>query len=540
MISRRSFGSAVALSALILAAGLRQPSPGQAAEEPRRGGTLNAIIQPEPVSLTAAVLAAAPTGIVGGNIFDGLVRYDLDLKPQPELATRWEVSPDGRTITFHLREGVTWHDGQPFTSADVAWSLENVWKPLNPRNPALFRNITRADTPDPHTVVFHLVEPSIALFGLLNGNGAQILPRHLYEGTNVLTNPYNLKPIGTGPFVFKEWVKGSHILLERNPHYWDAGKPYLDRIVFRVMPDGAARAAALEKGEIHYAPLSPIPLRDAERLAKLPTIRVGTAGYEWLTPWLYLDFNVQSEHFKDARVRRAVAHAIDRDALIKVVWFGFGKAAISPVSSSLKAFHNPDVPLYPFDPKRAEALLDEAGLKRGSDGVRFTIAHDYLPYGEDYRRTGEFVKAALKRVGVDVTLRGQDTAAFTRRVYGERDFDLSSSWSSAFPDPQLGVARLYNSEFVGRNVPWSNGSGFRNPEVDAIFKAAETELDAERRIAAWKRFQVIAQTELPTLPLVELKFFNVYSAKLRNAVTRGDQIFGPLTEAWLDEPAKSQ
>ena len=196
-------------------------------DRPRRGGTLNAIIQPEPVSLTAAVLAAAPTGIVGGNIFDGLVRYDLDLKPQPELATRWEVSPDGRTITFHLREGVTWHDGQPFTSADVAWSLENVWKPLNPRNPALFRNITRADTPDPHTVVFHLVEPSIALFGLLNGNGAQILPRHLYEGTNVLTNPYNLKPIGTGPFVFKEWVKGSHILLERNPHYWDAGKPYL-------------------------------------------------------------------------------------------------------------------------------------------------------------------------------------------------------------------------------------------------------------------------------------------------------------------------
>ena len=273
-------------SAAAIASALILSSP-VFAETPQSGGTLTAIIQPEPVILTAALNTAAPTGTVSGNIFDGLVDYDTSLKPKPALAESWETSADGLSIILHLRKGVLWHDGKPFTAADVKWTLENVWKTIHPRNQATFAKVKQVETPDDVTVILRLSEPSPAILSSLNSNGAQVLPKHLYEGTDVLNNPYNNKPVGTGPFVFKEWKKGEYILLERNANYWDKGKPYLDKVIYKVVPDAAARSAGFEKGEIQYGALSPVPLKDAERLAKLPNLKVETSGYEWLSPWLF-------------------------------------------------------------------------------------------------------------------------------------------------------------------------------------------------------------------------------------------------------------
>ncbi|MGY4307894.1 peptide/nickel transport system substrate-binding protein [Bradyrhizobium sp. USDA 4369] len=503
------------------------------AETPQRGGTLTAIIQPEPVILTSALNTAAPTGTVTGNIFDGLIDYDGDLKPIPALAERWETAPDGLTITFHLRKNVSWHDGKPFTAADVKWTLENVWKKLHPRNQATFAKVTAVDTPDDHTVILRLSEPSIAILSSVNSNGAQVLPKHLYEGTDILSNPYNNKPVGTGPFVFKEWSKGNYIVLERNPNYWDKGKPYLDRVIFKVIPDAGARSAAFEKGEVQYGVLSPVPLKEAERLGKLPNVRVHTQGYEWLSPWLFADFNVERPYLKDVRVRRALAHAIDRNAIANVVWLGFATPATSPVPSSVAQFHDKDVPKYDFDPKQAEALLDDAGFKRGADGVRFALDLDYLPYGDDYKRTGEYIKQALKRIGVEVNIRSQDTAAFTKRIYGDRDFDISITWFTALSDPQIGVTRAYWSGLIGKNVPWTNGSGYRNPEVDKLIADAQGEPDSKKRIEIFKTFQKIAMTDLPSLPLVELKFFTVEAASLKHPRPHGDQVFGSFRDYWI-------
>ncbi|MFG1420543.1 ABC transporter substrate-binding protein [Roseixanthobacter liquoris] len=532
VLSRRHFLAAT--SGAALAAAFGRPGPTLAAQAPQRGGTLSIILQPEPVTLTPATNVAQPTQLVAGNIFDGLVTYDFDLKPRPNLAERWEVAPDGLTITFHLRQGVTWHDGRPFTAADVKWSLENVWRTIHPRNKALFENVSSVETPDDRTVILRFAKPSLPIFSVINGVGAPILPKHLYEGTDILNNPYNNKPVGTGPFVFKEWKKGEYVLLERNPDYWDPGKPYLDKLVFRVIPDAAARAAAIEKGEIQYAPFNPVPFRDVERLAALPGLKVETRGYEWLSPVLYFDLNVDSPYLKDVRVRQAIAHAVDREALAKVVWFGYGKAAVSPVPSTLAAFHDPDVPKYPFDPKTAEALLDEAGFKRGPDGVRFAITHDFLPYGDDYRRTGEFLKQALKRVGIEVTIRSQDSAAFIKRIYADRDFDISSSYNAAFPDPQIGVVREYWSGWLGTKTPWTNGSGYRNAEVDLLIETAAVEGNPEARVTAFRKFQQIVQRDLPTLPLVELKFFTVHAAHLQGVVQQGDQVYSSLRDAWFD------
>ena len=537
-LSRRSLLAAVS-GAAVLAAVAAVPNPlapvraAEPAPVPVRGGTLSIILQPEPVTLTPVANVAQPTQLVAGNVFDGLVSYGFDLKPQPLLAESWEVAPDGLTITFRLRQGVRWHDGKPFTAADVKWSLENVWKTIHPRNKALFENVSAVETPDDHTVVLRFSKPSLPIFSVLNGVGAPILPKHLYDGTDILNNPYNNKPVGTGPFVFKEWKRGEYVLLERNPDYWQPGRPYLDRIIFRVIPDAAARAAAIEKGEVQYAPFNPVPFRDVERLAALPHLKVETRGYEWLSPVLYFDLNVENPALKDVRVRQAIAHAVDRDALARVVWFGYAKPAVSPVPSTLAAFHDPDVPKYPFDLKKAEALLDQAGFPRGADGTRFTLAHDYLPYGDDYRRTGEFLKQALKKVGIEVNIRAQDSAAFIKRVYADRDFDISSSYNAAFPDPQIGVVREYWSGWLGTKTPWTNGSGYRNAEVDRLIEHAAVEGNPQARAADFRAFQQIVQRDLPTLPLLELKFFTIHAANLNGAVQQGDQVYSSLREAWL-------
>ncbi|WER48950.1 ABC transporter substrate-binding protein [Cupriavidus sp. WKF15] len=517
----------------MLAAPANAAPAAPATEAPRAGGTLTTIIQPEPVILTSALNSAAPTGFFSANVFDGLIEYDNEFKLRPALAQSWDISKDSKTLTFHLRPNVKWHDGKPFTSADVKWTLENVWKKLHPRNQILFGKVTRVDTPDALTVVLHFSEPSLAVLSSLNSNGAQVLPKHLYEGTDILNNPYNNKPVGTGPFIFKEWSKGNYIVLERNPDYWDKGKPYLDKIVFKVIPDASARAAALEKGEVQYAPFNPVPLKDAQRLSQLPSLKLETRGYEWLSPWLFMDVNIDRPYFKDVRVRQALAHAIDLNALNKVVWFGFGKPAVSPVVSTLGQFFNPNVPKYPYDPARAEALLDAAGLKRGADGNRLKIQIDYLPYGDDYKRSAEYIKQALKRVGVDVTVRTQDTPTYTKRVYGDRDFDLAVVWFAGFADPLVGVTRAYRSDTVGKNIPWSNGSGYRGDEANRLIDQAQGSPSQAERVELFRKFQSVVQTDLPSIPLLELRFFTVQASNLRDTVSGVDQVYASLKRAWL-------
>lgn len=531
-----------AMSRRLLLAGLGAATLGipsrmalaQPAATPRRGGTLTAIVQPEPPILVSALNAGAPTGVVSTNIFDGLFTYDWDMSLKPCLAQSWTLAADGLSLTFRLRPGVKWHDGQDFTAEDVKFSLEEIWRKIHPRGRATFAAVEAVETPDPLTVTLRLRQPSPVILSALNAYEAQILPRHIYAGGDALANPANLKPVGTGPFRFREWVRGEHIILERNPDYWDEGKPYLDRIVFRIVPDAAARAALLETGQAQYAPYSPVPLSDVARLRALPGLAVETRGYEWISPWLFLEFNLRKPELQDRRVRQAIAHAINRDIIAKTVWHGFGKPAVSTVPSSLTRFHNPDVPKYPFDVRKAEALLDEAGFRRGADGMRFALSHDYLPYGDDYRRTGEYVRQALRRVGIDLTLRSQDTPSYLRRVFTDYEFDISSSWASSFSDPQIGVQRLFWSKAINKGTPWTNASGYSNPEMDQVIEAAQRAVDPAERARLFREMQALAATDLPNLPLIELHFFTVHAKTLRDVATGPDAAYSSLKHAWLE------
>lgn len=514
-------------SAIVLAATLLLGPTGamaQTKEVPAYGGTLSAIVHPEPPILSPLLNTATPIVLVATKINDGLVDYALDGSIKPQLAESWDFSKDGLTLTFKLRKGVTWHDGKPFTSADVKFSIEEGLLKYSSTGKRIFRTLSKVEAPDDRTVVLTLSEPTPVIYRNLNAQALWLLPKHLYEGSDIRSNPWNAKPIGTGPFVFKEYVRGSHIALDRNPNYWDQGKPYLDRVLFKIIPDAAGRAAAFETGAVQFGQQHPITFADAARLKASGKVVVDTRGYEFSPTWFWLEPNHKNEYLKHLKVRQAIAHAIDRNLLLKTVWGGYGKPAVSPIPSTLTPFHiSEGLQQYPFDPKRAEQLLDEAGFPRKADGWRFKLTHDFIPYGDDYRRTGEFVRQALRRVGIDVTLGSQDLTTWLKSVFTDYNFDLISSWGNAGADPQMGIETRFWSKARQPGTAWTVVSEYKNDELDAALEAAQTEVDPQKRVESYKTVQRIVQRDLPLIPLFEIEWFSVYDKRLRGLTDTPNQ-----------------
>lgn len=529
MVQRRTVVAGGAALGLLGAAGLschlRSPAP----RVPRTGGTLVVAPAGEPAMLVSAFDSTMTNCIIGSKILEGLVTYDVDLNPVPALAESWAIARDGKTVRLTLRRGVTWHDGRDFTAEDVAFTLQKVWRELHPFGHAVYDNVETVTTPDPHSLILRLSAPAAYLFAFLNSYGAQVLPRHIYEGTDIRANPANLAPIGTGPFRFDRWERGSHIRLIRNPHYWRAGQPALDEVIYRFIPDAAARTAALQAGEVDLAPGNAIPLLSLHRFADSDRFELNRDEGRFLSTIGLVIINVRHGPLADPRVRRALLHAIDREALIRLVYRGYGKVATGPIPSSVKRYYSDDVAHYPYDPARAAALLDEAGLDPGADGVRLTLRMDFA--STDSLRQVQFLRQTLGKVGIRIILRSQDFLGFLRQVFTEQDFDLAVSGLHMLPDPTLGVQRLYWSKNIRKGVPWTNGSGYVNRELDAIMEQAQHEGDDTLRKALIKRWQQIVQTDLPVLNLVEVQWISVNAARLSRPSRQGDGLFDTLGDA---------
>lgn len=509
--------------------------PVDAFGEPVRGGTLVIAEFPEPTLLTSALIAAAATNNISPKMFDGLVTYDLDtLEAKPQLAESWQMSDDGLTLTFKLRDGVKWHDGKPFSSADVAFTIKEILLKFNSRGKAIYGNVTDVETPDALTVVLKLSKPAPYIMAGLSGWITQILPKHLYEGTDAMKNPANTKPVGTGPFRFVEWERGNYLRLERNPDYWDQPKPYVDEVVYRFLPDASSRVAALESEDVLVVGESKVPGSDLVRLKDVPFLEYETRGYAMLAPTQFFQFNLANKLFQDVRVRRAFAHAIDRDFIVKNIWFGYGTPATGPLPPALKTFYSADVPLYEYDPAKAEALLDEAGYKRGADGIRFSIRHDAAQNGEQFPKTAEFIRDALGKIGIKVDVRISDFASFSKRVYTDRDFDTSNYYTSCGPDPAIGTQRIYWSKAYIKGVSYSNGSGYNNPEVDKVLEAAQIEPNAAKRKALYDQFQRMVQEDLPEIPLISMAQVTITNKKLKNLTSVADGIKANFADAYIE------
>ncbi|MCU0818162.1 MAG: ABC transporter substrate-binding protein [Beijerinckiaceae bacterium] len=504
----------------------------------KRGGTLVQITQPEPPSLGSYISTANPVGQVASKIYDGLLEYDFNLKPLPSLAESWVVSEDGKTVTFKLRSGVKFHDGKPFTSADVQFTFMEVLKKVHPRGINTFSEVTAVDTPDPQTVVFRLNRPAPYMMAALSGYESPILPKHVFSQGDIRTHQNANTPIGTGPFKFVEWRRGEFVRLDRNADYWKPGKPYLDRIVVRFIGDTGTRAAALEKGEAHVAGFGAVPYNDVKKLEKLPNIRIETKGYEMLSPVVELMFNTKKPPFDNAKVRQAISYAIDRKFVIDNIWFGFGKPTNGPISSNFAptGLYTADVTNYnvPDGVERANKLLDEAGFPRKADGTRFEITHDITPYGEEWRRFGEYTQQALAKIGIKASLRYEDVATWLKRIYTDYDYDVSSNHLFNLADPVLGVHRAFHSRFIRPGTVFVNGVRWSNPRADELMDRATIEPDAKKRAELYAEVQKIVVAEAPLAWTHEISFATVLDKRYRDVIVSPLGLFSSFDSAWRE------
>jgi peptide/nickel transport system substrate-binding protein len=532
-LTRRLALAAGTLAALAVAHGavLAQATP-------QKGGTLVIAVQPEPPTLAAYQSTSGPVGQVTTKVFEGLLEYDFQLRPQPSLAQSWTVAPDGRTITFKLLSGVKFHDGKPFTSADVQFSVMEALKKLHPRGINTFRAVTAVDTPDPLTAVFRLSEPAPYLMMALSSYESPMIPKHVYGTGDIARHPAANAPVGTGPFKFVEWQKGQFVRLDRNPEYRKPGLPHLERIVARFIADAGTRSAAIETQEVHMGGFNAIPPVDVKRLATLPHIATTNKGYEMQSPIVQLDFNTTKPPFDDVRVRQAVSYAIDRRFVLDNIWFGFGRPATGPISSNFKAnglYTTAGVKSYdvPNGVELANKLLDDAGHKRGADGTRLEIVHDMTPYGDEWRRLGEYVQQQLGKIGIKVTLRYEDVPTWLRRVYTNYDFQLTSNWIQTLADPTIGVHRLYHSGSIKPGTVFVNDSRWSTKETDELMDKANVEVDAKKRAELYHQLQRRVMDAAPLLFLHELDFITVHNKRVQNFPLSPLGLYSSMDQVWL-------
>lgn len=496
--------------------------------EPVAGGRANVVVQPEPPSLMLGLVQNAPAQMVAGNIYEGLLRYDTDLQPMPSLAKSWTVSDDGLTYSFELEQGVKWHDGQPFSSADVVFTADVFLRDSHPRFRAILEHVESIEAPDEHTVVFRLKSPFGPFLNAFEVGSMPIVPKHVYEGTDFQNNPANNTPIGTGPFTLAEWVKGSYIKLARNPDYWDEGKPYLDEVYYHVIPDAASRAVAFETGQVDILPGGAIENFDVPRVTALDNVCVTESGWEFFGPqsWLWLN-NREDSPLASKELRQAVMHAIDRQFIIDALWNGMGSIPNGPFAASTK-FRDASIEPYAHDPERARELVAASGY----DGEVLDFVP--MPYGETWMRLAEVIRQNLSDVGINVNIVATDVAGWNQRL-SEWDFDISPTYLFQYGDPALGVSRVYISSNIVKGSPWNNVAGYADPEVDQLFEHGAGTIDQDERMAAYTEVQRRLAEDVPVAWLMDMSFPTITRCNVKDLVTTGIGLNDGFKNAYIEK-----
>ncbi|MSU91237.1 hypothetical protein GE300_16770 [Rhodobacteraceae bacterium 2CG4] len=447
----------------------------------------------DPGHFNPAITTGSHVHTVADSMFNGLVALDEDLQPVPDLATGWEVSEDGRTVTFTLAEA-NWHDGIPFTAEDVKFTFEQVLFEHHSRTKAGLGSVVESiETPDPRTVVFKLSAPHPALLRRLDVTEAPILPRHQWQDVADIPAA-TLPPIGTGPFRFESYDKDAQVVLVKNEDYFKDGLPYLDRLVFRVIKDAATQLIAYQQGEIDFISLEAKDVEAVESAGDSTILRA-TSGPGGGNCIMTVSFNLEREATGDPRVRRAFARAIDRERINEQVLFGQGKVAAAPFSSAIGWAHADGVLAgLSHDPEAARALLAEAGHDGG-----LTLDMVHFP---TFNRYAEIMKQDLAAAGIELVSRPLDREATIDAIFKQRDFDTNLISYCNGVDPEIGIKRMYISSNIGP-IPFSNAAAYRNDRVDALFAEAAAVEDTGARGRIYREVQKILAEDLPYFWLVE-------------------------------------
>ncbi len=456
---------------------------------------------------------------VTGQVFNGLLKYDKDIKLVGSLAERWDISEDKLKIRFFLRKGVKWQDGKPFTSKDVEYTYKVYVDPKTPTAYATdFLRVKEFKVLDDHTVEVTYDKPYAPALGSWTQG---ILPSHLLKGKDITQSPLKRHPIGTGPYRFKEWNTGEKIVIDAYPDYFE-GRPYINRVVTRVIPDRATMFLELKAGRVDNMPLTPMQY---QRQTQTKWFKENFNKYKYLSfGYTYLGYNLKDWKFKDKLVRQALTTAINRESMLQGVLLGLGRVAYAPYKPDT-IWHNPNVKKFPYDPEKAKKMLAEAGWKdTDGDGIldkdgkpfEFTIITNQ---GNDERKNAAtIVQRDLRQVGISVKIRIYEWSAFLKNFINKRKFEACLlGWGIGIEPNQIDI---WNSKKTGEHE--LNFISYNNPEVDRLLELGVSTYDAKERKKYYDKFQEIIAEDQPytflwvgeALPIISSRFHGIKPAAI--------------------------
>lgn len=482
------------------------------AQNPVRGGTLQLAVDSSPAGLDPHVATAFATFLITGEIYEGLVEVDERLAIQPSLAESWKVSDDGLKYTFKLRSGVTFHNGQAMTSADVVYSFERVKDPKTGSPLASrFNLVKEAKAAGPNEVSFELSQPFAPFLSELSG--LAIVPAEYVKGGGDLQR----KAVGTGPFMLKEWVPDTFIQLERNPRYWRQGRPYLDALKFNIVPDAATRQVGLASGTYQFLPnIDPslaVTLKDTSGVRLLQSQDLS---------YSLIGLNVSRKPFDNPKVREALNYAIDRKALVQAVYFGNGTPA-GPLSPGLKSWSSPTTAwtCYAYNPAKAKQLLAQAGYPNGVD---FTILT--LGSVKTVVDAAQVVQAQLAQAGFRAKIEVLELGKFVQE-WRNSNFDAFASLNGGSPDPDGYFFRTFST---GGST---NVFKYTNPQVDQLLNQGRTATSLEARRKIYTQLQAILACQGPIAHLAYGTLFSAARDNVQGFRPSPTRSLASLRETWL-------
>ncbi|HZV62797.1 MAG TPA: peptide-binding protein [Methylophilaceae bacterium] len=494
------------LASLLLLAACSKPPTETASPDygqtfaPEPGGTLISATIAEPSGLIPMIAGEAAASAIASNIFNTLLKYDKNLELTGELAQSWKVSPDQKTITFHLKPGMQWADGAPLTSADVlfTWKVVTDDKTRTPYG-ADFKLVVQAEAPDPLT--FRVTYPQPYAPALDSWAGLQILPQHLLKDEDINTTAFARNPVGSSYYQLESWRHGESISLVRNAKSTQ-GQAMIQRLISRSIPDTATQFLELLANNIDYMGLDPVQY--ARVFPSRPDLSKKIALYKELgNNYTYMGFNLKHKPFDDIRVRKAINYAVDKQELIDGVLLGLGEPVASPYKPGTR-WANPELKPYPYDPEKARELLRSAGFEdHDNDGILDRngkpFSFEILTNNGNKQRelSAVLVQRRLKEIGIDASIRKVEWASFIERFIKTGDFDVVVlGWSLALDPDQ------YSIWHSSQQAPGQfNFIGYNNPHVDKLLEQGRLELNPDKRMKIYHEFAKILLEDSPIVYL---------------------------------------
>lgn len=450
----------------------------------------------EPRTLVPILASDSSSGTICSLVFNGLVKYDKDLNLTGDLAEKWEVSGDGLEITFYLKKGVKWHDGSLFTAKDVEFTYKSLISP-GVRTPYSgdFQMVKSLEVIDDYTLRVSYKEPFSP--GLASW-GMNIMPSHLLEKEDLNATKFARNPIGTGPYKFKSWKTGERVELVSNHDYFE-GRPYIDKYIYRIIPDTATLFLELRAQAVDYTSLTPIQFRrQTETLffkKNFQRFNFPSFGYT------YMGYNLNNPKFKDVSVRRAINYAIDKEEIIKGVLLGLGRVSTGPFIPESWAYNKGVKPLE-YNPAKARELLKNAGwldldgdgiLEK--DGVKFSFTVITNQGNDERKMVLEIIQKRLKEVGIEVKIKIIEWSAFVSEFIDKRRFEaVLLGWGLSLDPDMYDIwhsSKTKQGEF--------NFVGYSNAEVDGLLLKGRKTFNQEERKNIYHRIHEILYDEQPYL-----------------------------------------